>query len=57
MSSETAGRDVRYSFFNKVKDDLNYQKIATAHNANDQAETILMRIMRGTGLELSLIHI
>ena len=51
MSSETAGRDVRYNFFNKVKDDLNYQKIATAHNANDQAETILMRIMRGTGLE------
>ncbi|MGN1032413.1 MAG: tRNA lysidine(34) synthetase TilS, partial [Intestinibacter sp.] len=51
MSSETAGRDVRYNFFNKIKDDLNYQKIATAHNANDQAETILMRIMRGTGLE------
>lgn len=51
MSSETAGRDVRYNFFNKIKDDLNYQKIATAHNANDQAETILMRIMRGTGLD------
>ncbi|MBE6050826.1 MAG: tRNA lysidine(34) synthetase TilS [Clostridium sp.] len=51
LSSETAGRDVRYNFFNKVKGEMGYQKIATAHNANDQAETILMRIMRGTGLE------
>lgn len=51
VSTETAGRDCRYNFFNSIKDKYGYTKIATAHNANDQAETIIMRIMRGTGLE------
>ncbi len=51
VSTETAGRDERYRFFNEVKDKEGYTKIATAHNANDQAETIIMRMMRGTGLE------
>lgn len=50
-SSELAGREARYDFFNEVINKINFNKIATAHNANDQAETILMRIMRGTGLE------
>ena len=43
MSTETAGREARKK--------TNSNKIATAHNANDQVETIFMRIMRGTGLE------
>lgn len=51
LSSETAGREIRYNFFNEVLSKLGFTKIATAHNANDQVETILMRIMRGTGLE------
>lgn len=51
LSSEEAGREVRYECFEEIMKKLNYNKIATAHNANDQAETILMRIMRGTGLE------
>ena len=51
ISSEAAGREVRYEYFNEIMKKLNFNKIATAHNANDQAETILMRIMRGTGLE------
>ncbi len=51
ISCESAGRKVRYSFFQKLKDELKAQKIAIAHNANDQAETILMRIMRGAGLD------
>ena len=51
LSSESAGREVRYEYFNKIMKKLSFNKIATAHNANDQAETILMRIMRGTGLE------
>ena len=51
LSSEAAGRKVRYEFFNDVMKKLNYNKIATAHNANDQAETVLMRMMRGAGLE------
>lgn len=51
ISTETAGRDERYAFFNKISNENGYTKIATAHNANDQAETIIMRMMRGTGLE------
>ncbi|MBQ5696229.1 MAG: tRNA lysidine(34) synthetase TilS [Clostridium sp.] len=51
VSLETAGRNERYKAFEEIKIKDKYNKIAVAHNANDQAETILMRIMRGTGLE------
>lgn len=51
ISSEMAGRAVRYEFFERLKGEINADKIALAHNANDQAETLLMRIMRGTGSE------
>ncbi|MBE6065545.1 tRNA lysidine(34) synthetase TilS [Clostridium cochlearium] len=51
VSFEVAGRKCRYDFFNKLKLELNADKIALAHNSNDQCETILMRIMRGTGIE------
>lgn len=48
VGEEEAGRIVRYSFFSEL---ANGGKIATAHNANDNAETILMRMMRGSGLK------
>ena len=51
MSSEMAGREARYNFFDDIVKDEGYTKIATAHNANDQAETILFRLMRGSGIE------
>lgn len=51
ISFEVAGRECRYDFFNKLKLKFNCDKIALAHNSNDQCETILMRIMRGTGIE------
>lgn len=51
ISCEMAGREIRYEFFQELMSKLNANKIALAHNANDQAETILMRIMRGTGIE------
>jgi len=51
VSDETAGREVRYEFFEKLKSENAADKIAVAHNLNDQAETVMMRIMRGTGLE------
>ena len=51
ISFEVAGRKCRYDFFNKLKLKFNCNKIALAHNSNDQCETILMRIMRGTGIE------
>ena len=51
VSLEVAGRNERYKAFNQIRKEHNYNKVAVAHNANDQAETVLMRMMRGTGLE------
>lgn len=51
MSSESAGREARYEFFHQLMEMHSADKIALAHNANDQAETVLMRMMRGTGIE------
>jgi len=50
-SVEEAARDVRYSLFREYADSLGGALIAVAHNMNDQAETVLMRIIRGTGLD------
>ena len=51
ISSEEAGRELRYQFFRNILKSLNGGKIALAHNMNDQAETLLMRIIRGTGID------
>lgn len=51
ISTEMAGREARYEFFDKILLENGAHKIALAHNANDLAETVLMRIIRGTGLE------
>lgn len=47
---ENSLRDLRYDFFEKLRSELNYDLIAVAHNQDDQAETVLMRIIRGSGL-------
>ena len=49
LSIETAARELRYKFLEDVRQRLNFDAIALAHHADDQAETILMRILRGTG--------
>ena len=51
ISLEEAGRNARYEIFNRIAQEKSATKIAVAHSRNDQAETILMRIFRGTGLE------
>ncbi|MDU3137362.1 MAG: tRNA lysidine(34) synthetase TilS [Anaerococcus prevotii] len=51
LSSEDAGRRLRYEFFRGIQKDYPKSKIAVAHNLDDQAETVLMRIIRGTGVE------
>ncbi|MDR1391766.1 MAG: tRNA lysidine(34) synthetase TilS [Clostridiales bacterium] len=51
ISLEEAGRKARYSFFSEVCYKYNINKVATAHNKCDQAETVLMRIIKGTGSE------
>ena len=50
LSPQDAARQVRYTFFTTLAEQLNAQKIATAHNADDQAETVLVGLIRGVGL-------
>jgi len=50
-SIEETARDERYRFFNAVAAKNNINKIATAHTADDLAETVLMRIIKGTSLK------
>ena len=50
QGSEEAGRNARYEFFNEVLEKTNSNKIATAHNSNDRAETVILNILRGSGL-------
>ena len=49
IGTEEAGRKARYEFFNEILEKTNSNKIATAHTANDNAETVLMNIIRGSG--------
>lgn len=49
LSLETAARDLRYAFFRRLLESNVCDKIATAHTLDDQAETVLLRILRGTG--------
>lgn len=47
---EETGRKVRYEFFEEILRKTNSNKIATAHNLNDSIETIILNIIRGTGI-------
>ncbi|HBH12602.1 MAG: tRNA(Ile)-lysidine synthase [Clostridiales bacterium 38_11] len=51
MTVEEAGRVIRYGFFRKILKEKGDGYIATAHNLNDQVETVLQRIIRGTGID------
>lgn len=51
LSIETAAREVRHNLYEQIAGNVGASKIALGHNADDQAETILMRILRGTGEE------
>lgn len=48
--TEEVGRQVRYDFFDEVAKKTNSNKISTAHNSNDRAETVILNILRGSGL-------
>ena len=50
IGTEEAGRNARYDFFDEIMQKTNSNKIAIAHNKNDKIETILMHILRGSGV-------
>jgi len=51
FSIEDSARRLRYKFFREITDKLDIDAVATAHTKDDQAETVLMRLLRGTGLK------
>jgi tRNA(Ile)-lysidine synthase len=50
QSLEEAARQIRYAFLGRVAAEVNANKIAVGHNADDQVETVLMHFLRGSGL-------
>jgi tRNA(Ile)-lysidine synthase len=57
LNVEDAGRRLRYAFFERVTRENGVTKVTTGHTLDDQAETVLARLCRGTGiLGLSAIH-
>jgi tRNA(Ile)-lysidine synthase len=49
LSIEEAGRNARYAFFEHLADAQGFTKIATGHNRDDNAEQVLMNLLRGSG--------
>ena len=50
ISIEMAARRLRYHWFGELCREHGYEAVAVAHNANDNAETLLLNLLRGTGL-------
>ena len=51
ISLEEAGREIRYSVLESIALKNKYNKIATAHNSGDNAETVLLNLIKGTGIK------
>jgi tRNA(Ile)-lysidine synthase len=51
ISTQVAARELRYGFFRWLSDAHGYRCIATAHHANDDLETVLLNLVRGTGID------
>lgn len=51
VSVQMACRDLRYAWFRDLASEQGYTKVATAHHANDQVETFILNLLRGTGVD------
>ena len=49
ISIEMAARELRYAWFADLCESEGYERVAVAHNANDNAETLMLNLLRGTG--------
>ena len=50
LSPQAGAREVRYAFLSRVATEVQAARIATGHTASDQAETFLLRLLRGAGI-------
>ncbi|MBP6455852.1 MAG: tRNA lysidine(34) synthetase TilS [Chitinophagaceae bacterium] len=50
-STQELARELRYTYFEKLRQELNFDFICTAHHVNDQVETVLFNFFRGTGIK------
>ena len=50
LSTQTAARQLRYAWLEAVRSEHHYARVATAHHRNDQLETTLLNLVRGTGV-------
>jgi len=50
IGTEEAGRKIRYEFFEEIMKNVSANKIGIAHNKNDKIETIIMNLLRGSGI-------
>ncbi len=50
ISIEMAARDLRYDWFAQLCEEYGYDAVAVAHNANDNAETLMLNLLRGAGM-------
>ncbi len=51
LSIQMAARDLRYTYFNRLAEEHKYTYVATAHHLNDSLETVLLNLIRGTGID------
>ena len=51
LSTQMAARELRYAWFNELMEQLHFDYLLTAHHADDNLETFLINLTRGTGLE------
>jgi tRNA(Ile)-lysidine synthase len=51
ISVQMAARELRYEWFEKIRRENRYDKIAVAHNLNDNIETVIINLIRGTGIK------
>ncbi len=51
LSTQVAARNLRYDWFNEIAETENYDHILTAHHADDNLETFIINLSRGTGID------